>query len=184
MQATDRQMETSYKTLTDQLGKGTAARVRLYRNGLVQGWSRASCLSRESPRAAQHQGPQTQVGSLSRPLQLARGDLSSLSLAEGTWGVGSVTYPGQWGEHPCMALGVARLPPASSGCGGGTLCLPMGYQRDIPRSICRRRCSPICSWLLGHSYMSCPLFQRFSKVNALTRACSLSWLLQPPPPWD
>lgn len=42
-------MEFSYKMLTVQLGKETAERVRLYKNRLVQGWSGASCLSKEGP---------------------------------------------------------------------------------------------------------------------------------------
>lgn len=47
MQPTERQMESSYKSLTVQLGKGTAERMRLHKNSPVQGWSGASCLRKE-----------------------------------------------------------------------------------------------------------------------------------------
>lgn len=162
-------MESGYRTREVQLGKGIIRRVRLSKNPLVQGWSRAS-KERQSPPGAQHQRSQTQVSISIKFVWPFKGDLVLLSPDEGTHGGDRVTNQGWLGQHHCEAFGGAWLSAPGLRWGCGNLCETWGTKEIHPGLFAAEDSHQSAADSL-HGHVSCSPSPRFSKVNALRRAC-------------
>lgn len=124
-------MESGYRTLEVQLGKGIIRRVRLSKNPLVQGWSQAS-KELQSPPGAQHQQSQTQVSISIKFFWPFKGHLGSLSPNKGTQRGDRVTLQGWLGQHHCEAFGGAWLSAPGLRWGCGNLCETWGTKEIHP----------------------------------------------------